>query len=278
MLASVSPPPRDPPAPIQLDLCAGRDSKAYSDLCAPSCVSQKNLTIHGQAQPTLSCNQLRQPWHALCARTPPGAPLTEHGSAEAEWALTDAGLLAIETHYSGPQTRYRFHLLKEPPILAPDQLAKLPARLQQTHADLLARCGMDQQTYEQRGHRLRRCGAQDTTPGVQDTTNHYKEERLMQEVWRTIKHALKLEISTSNYQTYLHDTHAVNFDRGTGTLLVEASSPLVANQLNNYFDMTIRRGIANTTTLIHGVPIAQVDFILCPHEPSDPGKDDQPLR
>jgi len=175
--------------------------------------------------------------------------------------LEDAGLLAIEARHAGPQTRYRFHVLREPPILAPHQLAQLPPRLQQLHADLLARCGMDQHTYQQRVHSLRRRAAQDTTPSAQDTTNKYKEERLIEEVWRTIKDALKLRISRGNYQTYLRDTHAIAFDRDTGTLLVQASSPLAAAQLNNYFAMTIRRAIISTSASVHGVPIAAVDFI-----------------
>jgi len=201
--------------------------------------------------------------------------------------LEEAGLLAIETQRAGRQTRYRFHVLREPPILAPGQLAQLPPRLQQIHADLLSRCGMDQQTYQQRVHSLRRRAAQDTTPGAQDTTpgvqdttpsaqdttKHYKEERLIEEVWRTIKHALKLDISPANYQTYLQDTHAIAFDRDTGILLVEASSPLVATQLNNYFAMTVRRAIAATNASIHGVPVAAVDFIPSPTgcAPSRPG-------
>ena len=199
---------------------------------------------------------------------------------------------AIETQHSGPQTRYRFHVLREPPILAPDQLAQLPLRLQQIHAELLARCGMDQQTYQQRALRLRRRAAQDTTPyaqgttpgvqditpSAQDTTNNYKEQPLIEEVWRTIKEALKLEISPPNYQTYLQDTHAIAFDRDTGTLLVEASSPLVANQLNNYFAMTVRRAIAATNASIHGVSINAIDFVAHRFEPSDTPRAEAPPR
>ena len=187
--------------------------------------------------------------------------------------LEHAGLLAIETGHAGPQTRYRFHVLREPPVLAPHQLAQLPPRLQQLHADLLARCGMDQHTYQQRAHSLRRRAAQDTTPSAQDTTNEYKEERLIEEVWRTIKDALKLQISRGNYQTYLRDTHAIAFDRNTGALLVEASSPLAATQLNNYFAMTVRRAIANERPCIHEVPIAAVDFIPRHQQAWDPPTD-----
>jgi len=206
--------------------------------------------------------------------------------------LEHAGLLAIETRHAGPQTRYRFHVLREPPILAPHQLAQLPPRLQQLHADLLARCGMDQHTYQQRAHSLRRRAAQDTTPGAldttpgvqdttpsaQDTTNKYKEERLIEEVWRTIKDALKLQVSRGNYRTYLRDTHAIAFDRNTGALLVEASSPLAATQLNNYFAMTIRRAIANERPSIHGVPIDAVDFIPHPQQLWDPVEGDRASR
>ena len=197
---------------------------------------------------------------------------------------------AIETQHSGPQTRYRFHVLREPPILAPDQLTQLPLRLQQLHAELLDRCGMDQQTYQQRALTLRRRAAQDTTPylqditpcvqditpGAQDTTNKYKEERVIEEVWRTIKEALRFDTSPTNHKTYLHDTHAIAFDRDTGTLLVEASSPLVANQLNNYFAMTIRRAIVDTNASIHFVPIDSIDFVPRALVPWDPPRQEIP--
>jgi hypothetical protein len=189
--------------------------------------------------------------------------------------LQEAGLLAIETQHSGPQTRYRFHVLKEPPILAPDQLARLPPRLQQTHAELLARCGLDERTYQQLIHTLRGRGVQgttlaaqattpdghDSTPAGQDSTNKYKEERLIEEVWKSIKNALKPEISSSNYATYVADTQALAFNRDTGILLVAVSSPQAATQLHNYFAMAIMRAVATTNATIQGVPIAGVEFI-----------------
>jgi hypothetical protein len=202
-------------------------------------------------------------------------------------ALEDAGLLSIQIDRTGRQTRYTFHVLREPPLLTPDQLSQLPPRLQQLHADLLTRCGIDQETYQQRIHNLRpRAGggatpaawdstpaAQGTTPAARGSTNHYKEQLQIEEVWRTIKEALKTEISPANYQTYLHDTHAIAFDRDTATLLVEASSPLAANQLNNYFAITILRAAATTDASTNGVPIASVEFI--PRSPHvwDPDQD-----
>jgi hypothetical protein len=197
--------------------------------------------------------------------------------------LQKAGLLAIERQHEGRRSRYRFHVLKDPPLLTPDQLARLSPRLQETHAQLLARCGMDEQTYQQSVHTLRRRAAQDTTPyaqditpcvqgitpSAQDTTNKYKEERQIEELWRTIKEALKLEVSPSNYSTYIADAHPISFDRDTGTLLVEASSPLAANQLNNYFAMTVTRATANTDASIHGVPVASVEFTARPQQPCD---------
>jgi hypothetical protein len=195
-------------------------------------------------------------------------------------ALEEAGLLSMQVDQTGPQTRYTFHVLREPPLLTPDQLSHLSPRLRQLHADLLARCGIDQETYQHRVHNLMpraargiTPAAQDSTPAAQGTTpaargstNHYKEQLQIEEVWRTIKEALKTEISPANYQTYLHDTHAIALDRNTGTLLVEASSPLIANQLNNYFAMTILRAAATTNASVHGVRIAAVHLIpRCPH-------------
>jgi len=40
----------------------------------------------------------------------------------------------------------------------------------------------------------------------------------------------------------------------------------VAAQLNNYFAMTVRRAIANSTASIQGVPIAAVDFAARPQQ------------
>jgi hypothetical protein len=192
-------------------------------------------------------------------------------------ALQHAGLLSIQTTETGRPARYTFHVLREPPLLAPEQLAQLPTRLQQLHADLLARCNIDQETYQGRVHSFQSTAAlgstpspqnasaaaqdttvaaQDTRPAAPDSTNNYKEEILIEEIWRTIKEALKLQIILPNYETYVQDTHAVAFDRNTGTLLVEAPSTLVANHLNKYFTRTVRRAIA------------AVDFIPSPHQTS----------
>ena len=200
--------------------------------------------------------------------------------------LQEAGLLAIERQHAGRRSRYRFHVLKDPPILTPDQLARLSPRLQETHAALLARCGLDERTYQQLIHTLRGRGVQgttlaaqatttdgqDSTPDGQDSTNKYKEEGQIEELWRTIKEALKLEMTESNYGTYIADTQAISFDRDTGILLVEAPNPLVAGQLNNYFAMTIRRAIATTGVSIDSVAIAAVDFVPGRQQAWDPAE------
>jgi len=204
--------------------------------------------------------------------------------------LQEAGLLSIERQHSGSQIRYRFHLLKEPPILAPDQLARLSPRLQETHGELLTRCGLDERTYQQLVHTLRHRGVQgtipcvrDTTPYVQDTTryvqdtaNKYKEELQIEELWRTMKEALKLEMTESNYGTYIADTQAISFDRDTGILLVAAASPLVANQLNSYFTAVVRRVVAGMGVSVKGVPIAEVEFVPRARGPWHDGEDAQP--
>ena len=65
----------------------------------------------------------------------------------------------------------------------------------------------------------------------------------------------------------------VSSDSESACLLVEAASPLAATQLNNYFDMTIRRAIVTTNAPIHGVPIATVDFIPRPQQLWDATQD-----
>jgi hypothetical protein len=62
--------------------------------------------------------------------------------------LEEHGLLTVEKKHTGPDTRYTFHVLKEPPLLPPDLVCRLPERLQQMHADLLDRCGLERETYE----------------------------------------------------------------------------------------------------------------------------------
>lgn len=168
-------------------------------------------------------------------------------------ALADAGLLSIQTAETGRPARYTFHVLREPPLLAPDQLAQLPPRLRQLHADLLARCNIDQETYQERVRSFQPLAAP-------DSTNNYKEEVLIEEIWRTIKEALKLQINRPNYEDYVQDTHATAFDPNIGTLTVEAPDPLVATHLNNYFYRPVLRAIASTNASLYGIPIASVDF------------------
>jgi hypothetical protein len=80
----------------------------------------------------------------------------------------------------------------------------------------------------------------------------------------------------SDYETYIADTQAITFDRDTGTLLVEAPSPLVANQLNSYFQMTVRRAVAGIGVSLQGVPIAMVEFVPRAQGPCHDGEHPQP--
>ncbi|MCJ7618941.1 MAG: hypothetical protein MUP64_01830 [Anaerolineae bacterium] len=136
-------------------------------------------------------------------------------------------------------------------------------------AELLDRCGTDQETYPQLVRTLQPPAAHDTTPAAHGSTNNYKEQLLIEEIWRTIREALKLQINLPNYETYVQDTHAIAFDRNTGTLLVEAPDPLVATHLNNYFYRPVLRAIAAANASVHGIPIAAVDFIPRPPQPWD---------
>jgi hypothetical protein len=210
--------------------------------------------------------------------------------------LQDAGLISIRTAETGRALRYTFHVLREPPLLAPDQLAQLSPRLQQLHADLLARCNIDQETYQERVRSFRslaalgstpspeddaaaaqdtttaaldtRPAAQDTIPAAPDSTNNYNEELQIEEIWIRIKEALKLQINDSNYEWYVQDTHAVSFDRRSNTLTVEARDELVADHLNRYFTRSLRWAIADAKPSIGGICIYGVKFIPSPHRPS----------
>lgn len=133
------------------------------------------------------------------------------------------GLLTVQTKHAGPETRYTFHVLKEPPILPPSLLAKLPRRLQQMHCDLLDRCGLDAETYQQIsstpyaqdiGGSVQDIGggAQDTGGGVQGTAKHYKESKMLEEIWREAKSALSREMTESNFTAYVSKTHPLAFD------------------------------------------------------------------
>jgi hypothetical protein len=185
--------------------------------------------------------------------------------------LEDYGLLTVETRHAGPETRYTFHVVKEPPLLSPDLLAKLPKRLQQMHSDLLNRCGLDPETYAHihSGGAAQGIGgtaqdtggtAQDTEGTAQDTAKHYKESKILEEVWREAKSALSREITKSNFRTYLSDTHALAFDRNSGMLVIETPNPLTAEILSGRFRTIIMRTILDLRLGFDGILIQDVQF------------------
>ena len=100
--------------------------------------------------------------------------------------LERLALLTVETKHAGPETRYTFHVVKDAPLLPPDLLAQLPKRLQQMHADLLDRSGMDLSTYQQLasapGSRGDAPGSRGAAQGIggaaQGSTKHYKESKI----------------------------------------------------------------------------------------------------
>jgi hypothetical protein len=73
--------------------------------------------------------------------------------------------------------------------------------------------------------------------------------------------------------TYLADTQAVASNRHTGTLVVSVSSPQAATQLNNYFQMTVRRAIATLEPKISGVQVHSVTAV--PGPPHSRERDDE---
>ena len=180
-------------------------------------------------------------------------------------------LLTVETKHAGPEIRYTFHVVKEPPILSPDLLSKLPKRLQQMHSDLLDRCGIDPETYPQMLSTP--CAqdiggsAQDTGGGVQGiggaaqgTAKHYKESKILEEIWREAKSALSREMTESNFRTYVSDTHALAFDRSRGLLILQTPNPLTTDILARHFRTTIMRSIRDLQAAFDGIPIQDVQF------------------
>lgn len=182
--------------------------------------------------------------------------------------LERLALLTVETRHAGPETRYTFHVVKEPPLLPPDLLRQLPKRLREMHADLLDRSGMDLSTYQQmasapgsRGAAQGRGGAAQGTGGAaQGTTKQYKESKIVEECWREAKSALFKEMTAANFQTYFSDTHGLAFDPNLCMLVIQTPNPLTTEVLRGQFYGLIMRTIKNAGLKIDGVPISFVDF------------------
>jgi hypothetical protein len=185
--------------------------------------------------------------------------------------LEDHGLLTVTTRNAGPETRYTFHVVKEPPLLPPDLLDQLPKRLRQMHTDLLTRCGMDLSTYQQLatgggaqgpggGAQGTGGGAQGTGGGAQGPANQYKESKLLEEIWRETKSRLLHKMTRANFSTYIKDTHALAFDRNLGILIIQTPNPLTSRTLADTFQTLIMRTIQEANVGIDGVPVYDVQF------------------
>lgn len=61
--------------------------------------------------------------------------------------LQKYGLLEIEKTGSGRRTRYHFKIVKDVPLLTPEQVAQLPKILQESHQRLLGRCQVKSQKW-----------------------------------------------------------------------------------------------------------------------------------
>jgi hypothetical protein len=72
-------------------------------------------------------------------------------------------------------------------------------------------------------------------------------------------------------------TTAINFDRNTSTLVAEAPSRPVANQLNSYFAVTVRREVAGMGVTLQGVAATMVEFVPRRQQPWSPAEGDHLL-
>jgi len=160
--------------------------------------------------------------------------------------LEDHGLISVEGK-PGDQ-RYIFHVQKEPPLLTPDQLSELPGRLQQMHGALLYRCGLDEETYAER--------ARNGTPAREGRT--YGDQRELEEQWRRVLSLAAERVSPGNFNLYLADTRAYDFDLEAEALYLECPSPMVALAVEAQFETFLRRLAAELCIEIDGRRIARI--------------------
>jgi len=165
--------------------------------------------------------------------------------------LEDHGLISIEPR--GPDDkRYTFHVLKEPPLLTPEQVQTLPPRLQTMHAALLHKCGINPDDHAAKAQRV--------TPGAPSTTPDYADLRQLEEDWRTILTDCQAQMTPANYRTYFTGTTPTAYDPTTRTLTVEAPNPLIATCLERQFSQLVTRAAAELDIRIDGSPIQAVTY------------------
>ena len=135
-------------------------------------------------------------------------------------------------------------------LASPDNLAQVLHPLKQMHSDPVHRCGLDRETYEH----LHKWGS------AQGTTKHYKESKILEEIWREAKSALSREMTEANFRTYISDTYALAFDRSRGILFVQTPDPLTAEVLAHPLHITIIRTVHNLHPSFEGVPVQDVQL------------------
>ena len=199
---------------------------------------------------------------------------TRHRQTGALEHLEAHGLLIVQTKSAGPTARHVFHVIKEPPLLTPQQLANLSVRLQQMHTDLLLRCGMDDATYRDlstspqqgsaEGIRGSAEGIRGSAQGIrgsaQGTANQYERRTKLEECWREAKSALALKMTEPNFRMYIARTYALAFDATRQTLIIETPDPLTSLSLHGHLHSTIVRTIHDLHLCFDGIPISDVQF------------------
>jgi len=215
-----------------ITFCYGR-----RDSCWPSISLLADIAAKGNR------NLIKGRW----AQTP-GHRFRRKGAVE---LLEEHGLIAIDPR--GPDDkRYTFHVLKDPPLLTPEQVQALPARLQTMHAALLHKCGIDPDTHAAKANRV--------TPGAHSTTTDYAGLRQLEERWRTILSHCQSQITPANYDTYLSRTTPTAYDPTTRTLTIEAPNPLIAISLEHSFSQLLTRAAHELSITIDGSPIDDITY------------------
>jgi len=187
--------------------------------------------------------------------------------------LEKHGLLAVEISDPGPEQRYKFWVVREPPLLSPDQIDALPKRLQIMHQDLLERCGMDQATYRElstnpqngsdeggaQGIGGSAQGIGGSAPGIggsaPGTTKNYSIRSSLEEVWREVLKSLQTQMNRSNFDTYFSKTHPVA--QSNGLLVIGVPDPFTADW-NNTHNAEI--ALRTVREIYPDMPVNQVQF------------------
>ena len=155
-------------------------------------------------------------------------------------------LVADGPNEPGPRTRYIFRVVRELPLLRPEQVKTLSPALQRDHERWLFRYGVSTEAY-QRAYQLPLPepeggapglitpgiavfgepppGVAVPPPGAAETANKTHELDLPKQWWSKTQEEMKLQLSPGLYRTTVEQAHVIAF--GEGVLTLRCRAPIV---------------------------------------------------